>query len=465
LRLPARIALTLALFAAAGCGDGARPNLLFIVVDTLRADHLQAYGYGRATSPAIASLAADSVLFRRAYATAPWTQPSVASMITGLHPATHGVERFQRVLPGSAETLAEVLSSAGYATGAVVSHWLIGARFHFDQGYASFEEATKAGGADAVTTPQVTSRALAQLRQMVAGEPPFYLFVHYFDPHYTYRRHPEVGFAGEKAGRLGGDEGIWDLRALEPAPNAAERTFIRDLYDEEIRFTDTGVARLLGGLQHLGVADDTLVVFVADHGEEFFERGWLGHTRTLYDELIRVPLLIRIPGARSAGRVVEEPVSLVSLMPTLLDLMGIEGPGEVQGATFAPLMTDAGEWQPEPILSEVVRWDERASEVAPSQKSEVPARTMVHKRAVVVGRHKLVVDLLSGKQELYDLERDPRERDDLASREPDRVRELAAEMDAVRAAADAAALPRIGAERIRSEAEAQHLIDLGYISP
>jgi len=457
--------LAIGLFAASGCGSGSSPNLLVIVVDTLRADHLGAYGYPRSTSPAIDSLASQGVLFRRAYATAPWTQPSVASLITGLHPASHQVDRLMRVLPASADTLAEVLSREGYATAAVVSHWLIGARFQFDQGYGTFRETQ--GGAETLSTPSVTAEAIQMLVRLAGNERPFYLFVHYFDPHYSYRHHPEFGLAAPSEGRLDGSEEIWDLRSLDPPPDESERSFIRDLYDGEIRFTDDGIARLLGELERLGVSDDTWVVFVADHGEEFFERGWLGHTRTLYEELIRVPLVIRPPGG-TTPRVVQEPLSLVSLMPTLLDLLGLDAEDpSLAGASFAPLISGSGSWRPAAITSEVDRYDERAGQraQAAAEDSKFPTRTMVRKQAVLEGRWKLVVDRLSGSRELYDLDADPAERNDLASREPQVVARMMRQLETAIADARERRLPRVGAERIQTESELQRLIDLGYVTP
>ncbi len=457
--------LTIGLLAASGCGSDASPNLLLIVVDTLRADHLGAYGYPRPTSPAIDALASQGLLFRRAYSTAPWTQPSVASLITGLHPASHQVDRLLRVLPESADTLAEVLSRAGYATGGVVSHWLIGERFQFDQGYAVFRETQ--GGEETLSTPSVTAEAIQMLIGLVEDERPFYLFVHYFDPHYSYRHHPEYGLAPSSAGRLDGREGIWDLRALDPPPDEPELGFIRDLYDGEIRFTDEGISRLLGELERLGVSDDTWVVLVADHGEEFFERGWLGHTRTLYDELIRVPLVIRPPGGGDP-RVVQEPLSLVSLMPTLLDLLGIDaGDPSLPGASFAPLITGVGSWRPAAIYSEVDRYDERAGQRAQTAaaNSKFPTRSMLHKQALVEGRWKLVVDQLGGSRELYDLDADPGERNDLADREPQVVVRMIRQLEAAIADARESQLPRVGAERVQTENEIQRLIDLGYVTP
>lgn len=435
-----------------------------IVVDTLRLDHVGAYGYGRDVSPSVDALADQSVRFQRAYSVAPWTQPSVATMITGLYPSSHKVDRLMRVLPESAETLAEVLSRAGYVTAGVVSHWLIGSQFGFDQGCDFFLEGQARDGLDALTSPGVSDQGSQLLEVLARDERPFFLLVHYFDPHYDYERHPEYGFAKASAGRLSGEESIEELRALRPPPDEEEKRLLRDLYDEEIRYTDAGIERLLSGLERLGLYDDTLIVFTADHGEEFFERGWLGHTRTLYDELIRVPLLIRLPGSRGAGRAVDEAVSLVSLMPTLLDLMGVDRAGlSPQGPSFAPLIRGEGGYLADALYSEVDRYSEGIGRSA-ATGGLVP-RGMLLKHAIVSGRFKLIVDRLSGEQELYDLERDPQERENLAGREPEIVRTLAQRLTESAARAGSRPLARVGEERIHTQKEEEMLRQLGYISP
>jgi arylsulfatase A-like enzyme len=297
--------------------------------------------------------------------------------------------------------------------------------------------------------------------------------VHYFDPHYEYWRHPEVGFAAGSAGRLHGDEKMNRLRSLDPPPDAAELEFIRDLYDEEVRYTDLGIGRLLESLAALALDGDTIVVFVADHGEEFFERGWLGHTRTLYDELIRVPLLIRLPRERK-GRSVSEPVSLASLMPTLLDLIGIETRElPFQAPSLAPLLRGRALPAPAPVYIEVDRHSEGVEQAQNAGRADLRLqpgakpipRQMLSKHAVIVGRYKLVEDRLSGSRELYDLERDPREQTDLAASEPRRVDELARDLEAMSTRVRATALARERSERIPTQREFDLLRQLGYLEP
>lgn len=443
------------LVVAAGCSHPRPSNVVIVVVDTLRFNHLGCYGYARNTTPGVDRFAGEAIRFDRAYASSSWTEPSVASMLTGLYPSAHTVYRMERSLPDAAETLAEILKDAGYTTAAVISHRLIGASTNFDQGFEVFDE-LNAKGYRYRSTPGVTAKAISLLHGFAGQERPFFLLVHYFDPHYNYNRHPAFGFAPPSAGRLRGTESIKKLRAL-PDPTRAEIDLVKGLYDEEVRYTDQGFGRLLAALDELGLKDETLIVFTADHGEEFYERGWLGHTRTLYDEIIRVPLLVRMPKGLRGGEVVRDRVSLVGLTPTVLDIMGINTKGsEFESPSFASLVLGRGGHAPSPIFAEV-DFADRPREPGPGE----PPSKKVRKRALIRGAFKLVQDLFTGNNELYDLEADPRERVDLAAERPDLVEAMAPELDAFskRARADSLAHD----ERVISEEELETLKSLGYV--
>ncbi len=458
-----RILLAIAMPAALGlfglltsCGtqqSGEIRNAVFIVVDTLRRDHLGAYGYSRDTSPSIDALAAEGARFDRAYATSGWTMPSVTSMLTGLYPSEHGVVRPRTALSAEIPTLAGVLGENGFATAGVVSHIVIGKRWGLSRGFDWFDE-RNAKGHKGTSTQGVTESAISMLERLSAGEQRFFLFVHYFDPHYTYQRHEEFDFAAEEAGRLRGGEEIEALRRLGTDMTQRERDFVQDLYDGEIRHTDAGIGRLLDRLKSLGHYDDTLVLFTADHGEEFLERGWLGHTRTLYDELVRVPLIIRLPEP-AVRPVIDELVSLTMLAPTILQLLGLEiPPSFAQPPRVAQLLADvnassasSGENR---ILTEV--------DFVPVSKFAVKKVT---KQVSLVGpRFKLINDLLTGTTELYDLQNDPAERDNLAASDPERVREMTVHLDKrLREAKSPQSDPP---ELDLSETEIERLKALGY---
>jgi arylsulfatase A-like enzyme len=422
--------MALLALGCSGAREPNRPNVLFIVVDTLRADHLGSYGYERPTTPSIDALATESARFARAYASAPWTKPSVASMITGLHPSTHTVLRLGSSLPQSALTLAERLRTAGYSTAAIVAHHLIDAEFGFDQGYDTFHQ-DHAGGHMGITTGPVTDEAIGLLDQLSTGDAPFFLFVHYFDPHFVYLRHPAYGFAGERPPRIRWNRGVAGLRRLDPPPDETEIAFLVAAYDEEIRHTDAGIGRLIGALRERGLFDDTLIVFTADHGEEFFERGWLGHSITVFEELVRVPLIIRPPGVGQTGHIVDAPVSLVSLTPTILDAVGVAyAEHDFQETSLMPYVRDASTAAAAPVYVEL------DFDRSPLERTADPRGT-VRKTAIVSGTLKLMLDESTGEYELFDLERDPDEQHDVSAEHPDLLQELRAtlhaKMDAVRA--------------------------------
>jgi arylsulfatase A-like enzyme len=452
------LSFSLALFAsltAAGCGSSRPEGLVIVVVDTLRVNHLGCYGHERETSPALDSFAAGAARFDRAYASSSWTQPSVASMFTGLYPSSHTVFRIERRLPDRAETLAEILGQAGYATAAVISHTLISSDTNFDQGFQTFHD-DHARGYFYRSTPGVTAQAVSLLERFAEDDRPFFLFVHYFDPHYNYRRHSEFGFAPNRAGRLTGGESIKKLRALSD-PTPEEIDLVKRLYDEEVRFTDRGFGELLEALDQLGLRQSTTVIFTADHGEEFFDRGWIGHTRTLYEEIIRVPLLVRTPDGATGGEVIRDQVSLVGLVPTVLDLLHIDAGGrEFHSPSFASVLRGDDGYSPGPIFTEVDFADR-----PPDPEYGDWLSKKVRKRALIQGDFKLVEDLFTGQTELYRLDRDPREQNNLVAVQPEVVESMAPELAAIaeRAEADSLSVK----ERVISDEELEALKKLGYV--
>jgi arylsulfatase A-like enzyme len=390
-----------------GCSDSSRPpNVVLIVVDTLRYDHVGCYGSERETTPNMDAFASDAVRFQRAYSTAPWTMPSVASMLTGLYPGACRPADTWDLLAEELTTLPEVFRAQGYATAGIISHFLIGPRFNYDQGFDTFidDEANADNMHGHVSSEALSRQASEVLNDLSSKAKPFFLFVHYFDPHYDYQRHPEYGYASESAGRLDGKQTIEHLRELSDMTSEESR-FLKSLYDEEIRYTDQGIGMLLDELRRLELYDHTIVAITADHGEEFLDHGWLGHTRTLYEELIRVPLIIRAPGIERPAREVESPVSLVSLASSLLDLAGVNPAGiGSHGASFAPMMRADGP-RPSTIIFSEASFDS-------SMPADLGKKT--NKKSIIWERYKLVRDESSGELELYDLKKDPEERTDLS---------------------------------------------------
>jgi len=289
------------------------PNVLLITVDTLRADHLETYGYSRRTDPALRGLAMEGIVFDRARSQAPWTLPSMASLFTGLYPSEHGAIFADHRIRSSDVGLAEVMHEAGYRTVAVVSHDFVDSSRGFARGFERFDE-SQIRPEDAVTSMQITDAALRHLRDR-PDERPTFLWTHYFDPHFSYVRHPEYGFADDYRGPLGK---VLPVDLLNERADAAQRggvpmasadvRYAIDVYDEEIAFTDGAIGALLDAARGFDPQRPLLVVFTADHGELFMEHGRFGHDRELYRALTHVPLVLggnAIPPALRGLRVMD----------------------------------------------------------------------------------------------------------------------------------------------------------------
>ncbi|MCP5041994.1 MAG: sulfatase-like hydrolase/transferase [bacterium] len=402
--------------ALTGCKDEReRPNVVLISIDTLRADHLGVYGHGRETSPTIDALAAQAVRFEQAIAQAGWTLPSHMSLMTSLYPGTHGVTT-KTALASDVTTLAESLNAAGYRTAAFVSWVFLDKKFGFGQGFEQFRILVREGrvelgsGGGARSAEEVVDRAIDYLG-MVADDPIF-LFVHLFDPHADYAAPAQ--YVERFAGGASGVDGRFEtLRAYNRYLTAnpqrlrgADLEHVEALYDAEIRYVDDQLARLLAAVDARLGLDDSLIVLTSDHGEEFMDHGSMeGHGWTLYEEIVRVPLLIRLPNAARAGTVVEAPVGLIDVAPSVLDWLGVEIPSDFEGTSLRPLLLgDQSTREPRYVFSENDRFN-------------------VVRRSVRGPRYKLIFTEAKGVNaagipvragyEMYDLMQDPAEQHDL----------------------------------------------------
>jgi len=410
------------------------PNLLLITVDTLRPDHVGAWGYAKATSPAIDALARESLRFENARSHSSWTLPSVASLMTSHYASSHGCWHYGSRLPASFTTLAERLRDAGYATAAVPGGGPLGTEHGMAQGFDHFfEELLDDDDAEpqrTITSPDVTRIAGRWLEGRSGDRRPWFLWAHYFDPHFEYLPHEDVPEPFHATPPTGLED-----------PGALERYKV--LYDGEIAYSDRFVGRLLERVAALPRSRETVIVLTADHGEEFQEHGGLMHGFTLYEEVIRVPLAIRIPGV--PGRRVEEPVGLVQVLPTVLDALGLEVPEPIEGKSLLPGLR-AGSVPAMPLLSELRLFDG------------------FHADSIVKGSWKLIVDRSNDRRLLFDLRRDPDEEDDLAGEHPVRVARLEQRLEAMRARARERA-PAPPTEFEPSEDLRDRLRALGYIDP
>jgi arylsulfatase A-like enzyme len=400
---------------------GAPRRVVFVTIDTLRQDSVSAYGSTTRT-PAIDTLAADGVVFENAWSTAPWTLPALASMLSGLAPQVHGVVGLTSRLSERVTTLPEALAVHGYRTAALVHNPLLEPARNFSQGIGEYVDLhapsygesvgarllQKLGSAgvpapDWPTNADQTSMAIDWLE--ANRNESFFLWVHYFDPHAPYappreylpQQIPEgMGVRFEEQTALA--KGI-----LVPPP--ATRQWIRNLYDAEARDVDASLGRFIDGLKRLELYDDALIVLTSDHGEEFWEHGSQGHGQSLHPELLRVPFVVKLPGA-AARRRVTPAVSTMSVMPTVLDLCRIAFKADDFSApSLAPLMQDA-EVTPVPIVSSVV-WT---------------AGGLVDERqSVGFDDFRYITAQIPGKEELFDQRADAGEDRSVAGSSPDRV--------------------------------------------
>jgi arylsulfatase A-like enzyme len=409
-RILALVAVLCATLAGSSCGardaaEAARPrNLLWISLDTLRADRLGCYGYERATSPALDALAKTAVRFTEASSPAPWTKPAHASLFTGLYPRRHGVLAFENPLAPGVTHVAELLAGSGFQTLAVVSNSVL-TLHDMPRGFATFDYLERGQGPE---PSGVTSRALERLAALDRTRP-FFALVHYNDLHARYRSLPryEQEFTRPYEGTISsrGQEMLEHLTGIRPM-DARDVEHMSDLYDAALRQLDDELARLFGYLDHARFWEDTLVVITSDHGEEFFDHGSIGHGMTQFEELVRVPLLFRGPGL-AAGVEVSAPVSLVDVLPTCLALLGLSVPERLDGR-------DLSAWLCAPQAAggsgqdHVLHYE--ASCAVPTPETEVPEPG--RRFAIRAGRFKLHWDEATGEARLYDLRRDPEERVD-----------------------------------------------------
>lgn len=331
-------------------------NVLLVVIDTLRADHLSGYGYARATSPNIDRLATQGVRFSQASAQYTSTSPSVATLLTGMYPNTHNMVSVRTLLPMHLTTLAEALGAAGLRTSAVVSNPNLARAFQFDQGFEDYDEAYKKGSKQHGDV--ITDRATAWLR--AHGQAPFFLYVHYLDPHSRYDppapfrdRFFGDSFSAQHAGlrltlRKHGKGQISEDAVIENGATDADRYVAR--YDEEIATVDHEVGRLLDTLDREALSTNTLVVLTADHGESLVEHeDYFNHGDFTYQTGARVPLVMRLPGVLPAGRDIDAAVELTDVFPTVMQAANSATPPPADGQSLWPLMLNSlGEWSPKP---------------------------------------------------------------------------------------------------------------------
>lgn len=390
-RLSTLVALPL---LVAGCGHSefSGANVLVIGIDTLRRDRVGCYGYERPTTPRIDTLAVEGVVFEDAVAQAPWTLPSFASIFTGLIPSAHrageGTGWKRTPLAPHIPRLMTELKSRGWKTGCFVSNGFVGADVGLTEGCDEHYQWIDSRAA--VEKATIFLRAYANRER-------FFAFVHLVDPHHPYEPRAEDAepFLDPKYDGPIGKK----FTQFPPPPNMtdADRQRISDLYDGEVHASDRLTGKLIDLLRELGVLEHTLVVVISDHGEELFDHGFIGHGHTMFDELLRVPFVIRFPGGRLRARVAPQ-VRAMDMFPTVLDALGLPIPPNLQGVSRMALIRGT---TPPPGGEFAI--------------AELPYNAP-EKKVVRRPDFKIIYTPLENKTVAYDLSRDPHEMIDVSAK-------------------------------------------------
>jgi arylsulfatase A-like enzyme len=480
-RLTLRVGALCACLAAAGCFlEPPQPNVLLVVIDTLRADRVSSYGYRRPTTPNIDAIAAAGIRFERANSTSSWTLPAHASMFTGRFPIEHGATQEHTVVDEALPTLAERFAEAGYATVGISGNGVVNRGSGLARGFGEFVEGWRESaptGAAHDRHPNIV--ALRRSLQRIGKERPFFAFVNFIEVHGPYA--PPAPYRGRFLSEPGHSPLVQSAtRRKAPAyyldPSSIsddEFRVLNDLYDGEVAYADALVGALMAELETAGVRDDTVVVITSDHGENIGDHGHFRHVFSLYHTTVRVPLIVSFPDGARAGEVRSEAVSLIDLYPTLLGLAGLDP------ADAAPRARDilADSALPAaPVFAEyyfplqVLQMFDNSSETGPRETLDTHLRRL---RSVEHEGWRLIWSS-NGAHELYRTDRDAAEHID-RSGDPSAAtsqQQLLQTLDEFVAAAGGSPPLPDGATRLVDDAGAfgdldaetrRHLQELGYL--
>ena len=414
-----------------------RPNVVLVSIDTLRADHLRCYGYGKETAPFLDSLAREGIRFQDATVQANWTLPSHVSMLTSLYPGVHRVQKEMDKMGTSLNTMAEILKGAGYRTAAFVDGGVISDDFGFGQGFDLCDDRSR--------DREKNRRALRWIGEHRTR--PFFLFYHTYNVHFPYTHHPrprisrstpELKSIAERINR--GDYNLSDdefekavlawctvkdfhqmitpetLKPFKPAmrkffrerwpgmPSYGESLrYLIDAYDGGISYFDAHFKRLWGAVGEMGVGKNTVLIVTSDHGECFLEHGDLGHPEILYEEIVRVPLIVVYPPLAKRGMTVRRQVMSIDILPSVLDLLKLGSAPHLQGRSFIPFIDGRETGDSPPAYADALEIDAVRS----------GAWKFIEKADGGAGQR----PTLSPAPELYNLEKDPGEKTDLVERD------------------------------------------------
>ncbi len=420
------------------------PNVILIIVDALRADHLGAYGYAQKTSPFFDRWCKQGALFEHVTSQSSWTKTSMASLLSGLEAETVQVFLYEDTLPEEVDTLAEILSRHGYQTGYVQTNpWLLD-KFGFHQGYDDYAQL----GPDTENWPEkkVAYRAWAvneQARIWLSGrdrERPFFLYLHYMDVHSPYIPPPphnrlfDPEFPRELRDYIFSLKFLYDDLTFSPLAEKLFEKLKKDqdmlshlisLYDGEIHYFDQEFEKLIAYLEKMGLLENTLIVLASDHGEQFLEHGKLRHANSLYREELEVPLVFSLPRRVPPGKRIAQHVRNLDILPTILDILRIKHDLRLAGRTLTPFFKGqaySGKGQMVPAFSGLKMINDTR------QKSARP-RDDLDYASIRYREWVLIRDRIKGSEELYNLTQDSGEKHDLVRQRPDIVEDLSLRLD------------------------------------
>jgi arylsulfatase A-like enzyme len=459
-----------------------RPNVLIYMIDTLRADHTSLHKYSRRTTPFLQQLGSEAIVFEDCHAQASWTKPSVASLLTSLYSFAHGLQEITDKVPPGAATLAESLRKAGYVTASIITNPFPGRNSGLERGFDYLLEypviQRKRTPADQGTDSGALNRVLMPWIEQHRDEP-FFLYAHATDPHAPYdppdefeSRFADLQESGEfqrdygklrQEGRGFGGGAVFNRERAREKGVDPERWVKQavDRYDAETAHNDNSIEQLIEKLRELGILEQTLVIVLSDHGEEFLEHGWTTHGHALYQEQTHVLWLMWNPKLLPAPRRITDPVQLIDVMPTLLDQLGIPAPSVVQGTSRVALIR--GESVPAgPVFSS------RRSEIGTPPPNPLP-ESWTDTVARLDGEWKFIyrprgADFGLKQRELYQRKNDPNDRRDVAEQHSDLTEKLTSEVrEWIAAQEELRALLGTGGQSELDAATLERLRSLGYV--
>jgi choline-sulfatase len=426
---------------------GSRPNVLIYTIDTLRADHASLYGYGRDTTPFLKKLGASGIVFNDCQTQAPWTKASIASLMTSLYSFTHGIVNDVDTIPDSATTLAEQLRAGGYVTASIVSNPFVGRATGLQRGFDYMLEypvvlRRRTEAADRATDSAALNKVVFPWLELHHDEP-FFLYAHATDPHAPYRPPPpfdgkfanpaetaafDRSYSGFEDSRQYGGGAVFSRESCVKAGLNPDK-FIHeaiDRYDGEILHNDHSLELLVNKLKELGILQNTLIIVISDHGEEFWDHGWTAHGQSLYQELAHCAFVMWNPHLLPTPRRIDNPVQLIDVMPTVLDLLGLRIPQIVEGQSLAPLARGRPFQRRSPVMTSRFAHP-GAQPDGPIRENRTDTFALIDAKWKLIYRDKAAKAGLN-RVELYDRVADRAERRNVAAQHPREVERMMTEV-------------------------------------